>query len=133
MQFTNYEGPGSFGTMLLHACQNRAMQIVVMHTRATYYPEFNIVIQHNPKAIRALLKRLNHLLQLNLDISDIDREAADLETKLESISSQNSEFRAYVEKLEEEYIDVKYEEPLEISPDEAVNIAEELLRGEEGD
>ena len=35
---------------------------------------------------------------------------------------------AYVEELEKDFSEVKYEEPLEISPDEAIRLAEEFLK-----
>ncbi len=128
VQFSNYEGPGSFITTLLHICQNKKRQMVSLTSRATYYPEFNIVISHNPKTIRGLVRRLNHLLHLNLDISDLDKEAEEFEAKISFMTSQNPRFQAYVEDLEKEFTEVKYEEPLEMSPDEAVRLAEEFLR-----
>jgi len=121
MQFTNYEGPGRFGTTLLSICQKKGVQMVSLTARATYYPEFNIVIPRNPKAIRAVARRLNGLLRLNLDVSDLDREAEEFE------------FRAYVEELEKDFIEVKYEEPLDISASEAVQIAEEFLKEKKQD
>lgn len=129
MQFSNYEGPGSFSTTLLRICQDRRGQMVSLTTRATYYPEFDIVIPHNPKAIRAVVRRLNHLLCLNLDISDLDKQAEEFEAKLNFMAGQNPSFQAYIEELEKDFIEVKYEEPLEISPDEAVRLAEEFLKG----
>lgn len=128
VQFTSYEGPGSFGTYLLHLCQNKGTETASFMVTATYYPEFNVIIRRNPKSIRAILKRLNSLLHLNLDTSDLDDEARGFEEKLGFLVSQNPEFRAYVAELEKEYIEVKYEEPLEISGDEAVQIAEDLLK-----
>ena len=128
VQFSNYEGPGSFGTTLLYVCQQRQMATVSLLARATYYPEFNILISYNPKSIRAVLRRLNRMLRLNTDISDLDRAAEEFEAKLELIGSQNPEFQAYIKELEKDFIEVKYEEPLDISADEAVRIAEEFLR-----
>jgi proteasome assembly chaperone (PAC2) family protein len=128
VQFTSYEGPGRFGTTLLHICQKNKVPMVSLTARATYYPEFNIVIPHNPKAIRAIVKRLNSLLSLNLDLSDLDADVAEYEGKLASVASRNPEFRSYLEKLEQDYVEIKYEEPLELSADEAVRIAEELLK-----
>ena len=130
VQFTSYKGPSTFGTTLLYFCQNRGLQMVGMTARATYYPEFNIVISYNPKAIRALVRRLHHLLGLNLDLSDLDKEVDDLKGKLTFIASQNAEFDAYIKQLEKEFVEVKYEEPLDISAEEAVGIAEELLKEE---
>jgi len=127
--FTSYEGPGRFGTTLLHICQKKGIPMVSITARATYYPEFSIVISRNPKSIRALIRRLDNLLQLHLDISDLDAEVKGFEDRLGSMANGSSDFRTYLERLEKEYQEVTYEEPLEISGDEAVRIAEELLRG----
>ncbi len=128
MQFSNYEGPGSFATTLLYICQEKRTQVVSIIARATYYPEFNILIPRNPKSIRAVVRRLNSLLRLNLDISDLDREADGFEAKLEFMTSHNPELLAYVKELEKDFIEVKYEAPLDISADEAIRIAEEFLK-----
>ena len=126
--YSNYEGPGSFGTTLLHFCQQKQMPMVILIARATYYPEFNIIIPHNPKAIRAVVKRLNSLLRLSLDISDLDREAEEFEAKLGFMASHNPEFQTYVEELEKDFVEERYEEPLDISASEAVRLAEEFLK-----
>lgn len=133
IQFSNYQGPGSFSTTLLRLCQDRQGQMVSLTTRATYYPEYDIVIPHNPKAIRAVISRLNHLLCLNLDISDLDKQAEEFEVKLNFMASQNPAFQAYIEELEKDFIEVAYQEPLEMSPDEGVRLAEEFLRGKRED
>jgi len=128
VQFANYEGPGSFETTLLHICQNEGIETVNIIARATYYPEFNILMPRNPKSIRAVVRRLFSLLRLDLDISDLDTQAEEFEEKLRFMASHNAKFRQYVEDLEKEYVEIKYEEPLDMSADEAVRIAEELLR-----
>lgn len=128
VQFGNYEGPGSFATTMLYLCRNKSIELIDMMARATYYPEFNVVIAHNPKTIRAIVKRLNSLLNLKLDISDLDRQAEELEAKLGFMVSQSPEFRTYVSELEKDYTESKYEEPLDVSADEAIHLAEEILR-----
>ncbi len=128
MQSSNYEGPGSFTITMLHMSQKRKLPFVSIIARSTYYPEFNVVIPRNPKAIKAIVLRLNSLLRLNLDISDLDQEADELEVKLNFMASHNQEFRAYIEELEKEYTEVKYETPLDITANEAVQLAEEFLK-----
>jgi len=128
MQSSNYEGPGSFGTTLLHLSQKRKIPLVSITARATYYPEFNVVIPRNPKSIKAIVLRLNSLLHLNLDFSDLEHEADELEVKLNFMASHNREFQAYIEELEKEYVEVKYETPLDITANEAVQLAEEFLK-----
>ena len=102
--------------------------MVSIIARSTYYPEFNVVIPRNPKAIKAVVLRLDSLLHLNLDISDLDQEADELEVKLNFMASHNREFQTYIEELEKEYTKVKYEAPLDITGNEAVQLAEEFLK-----
>jgi proteasome assembly chaperone (PAC2) family protein len=128
VRFGSYEGPGTFGTTLLHICQNRKLPVVSIMTRATYYPEFNIAIPRNPRSISAVISRLNSILSLGMDISDLDREAAEIEVKLGTMASHDPKFQAYIEDLEKDFIEVKYQEPLDISADEAIRLAEELLK-----
>jgi hypothetical protein len=130
VQYMSYDGPGTFGTTLHYLCQNRRIQMVSMTAGATYYPEFNIAISYNPKTIRALVRRLNHLLDVNLDLSELDKAVEGLQGKLASVARHNAEFAAYIKQLEKDYVEVKYEEPLNISGEEAVEIAEELLKDE---
>jgi proteasome assembly chaperone (PAC2) family protein len=130
MDLSNYEGPGSFGTTLLYLARERGMPLASIIARATYYPEFNVVIPRNPKSIWAIVVRLSSLLKLNLDLSDLEREGKELEAKLNFMVGHNPEFQTYVEELEREYVEIKYQEPLDISAMEAVQLAEEFLRGE---
>jgi proteasome assembly chaperone (PAC2) family protein len=132
VQFTSYEGPGTFGTTLHHVCQHRGLEMVSMTIRAAYYPEFDVFIPDNAVAIRGLVRRLNRLLGLNLDLSDLDSKVEDLKGKLAFMAKQNASFAAYIKQIEKDFVEVKYEEPLDISAKEAVEIAEELLKEEEG-
>jgi len=131
VQLASYEGPGSFGTTLIDQCQKRNIQVISLMAVAPYYPEYNISISRSSTSIRALVKRLNRLLNLNLNLADLDAEATDMEGKLDFVANQNPEFKEYIAKLEKEYVELKYEEPLEISADEAIRIAEELLKNKE--
>jgi len=128
MQSSNYEGPGSFAITMLSMAQKRKLPLVSIIARSIYYPEFNIVIPRNPKAIKAVVLRLNSLFHLNLDLSDLDQEADELEVKLNFMASHNQEFQSYIEELEKEYVEVKYEAPLDITGNEAVQLAEDFLK-----
>jgi hypothetical protein len=135
MHFSSYEGPGRFGNTLLHLCQRKGIEMVSLTSRATYYPEFNIVIPHNPKSIWVLAKRLRSMLKLDLDLSGLEKQSGEFESKLNFMVSHNPEFKSYMEELEKDYSEIKYEEPLNISASEAIQIAEEFLKGkkEEGE
>ncbi len=131
VQFGSYEGPGSFGTTLIYECQKNNIQVVSFMAVAPYYPEHNISISRSPGSIRAIVKRLNRLLDLDLDLSDLDVEVNDLENKLRFLADQNTEFKDYISQLEKDYVELKYEDSLGISADEAVRIAEDLLKNQD--
>jgi proteasome assembly chaperone (PAC2) family protein len=128
VNFSNREGPTTFNTTLLYACRQRGLEGVSFSVRATYYPEFNIVIPYNPKSIRALLVRLKHLMQIDLSLDWLNDGIKDFEGKLEFMRKQSPKFNSYVEEIERDYIEMPYQEPLELSGDEAVKLAEDLLR-----
>ena len=128
MSGVEYEGPGSFGTTLLHLCQQQKVEMVILVARAAYYPEFNILIPRNPSSIRALVTRLEGILDVDLDTSDLDKQVQEFEGKLDFMVGSNPELRNYLAKLEEEYEEMKYEKPLDITADEAIRIAEEFIR-----
>ncbi len=130
---TDYEGPGGVRTTLLYLCQRLHLEMAILHARATYYPEFNMVIAHNPKAIRAVVKRLNRLLLLDLDLGELDRQSSEFEARISYMALQNREFRSYVEALEKEYGEPQPDDTPEFSPDEAVQAVEELLRDHSND
>ena len=127
IEFTDYEGPGGIRTTLLYMCQKSGVDMAILHARATYYPEFNIVISHNPKAIRAVVKRLNRLLRLGLRMDDMDRQARDFEARIGYMGVQNREFQLYVEALEKEYLEPSFDDS-DLSADDAIRAAEDFLR-----
>ena len=125
----NYEGPAGIRTALAAACQKTGMEMAILHVRATYYPEFNMVIGHNPKAIRALVRRLVRLLGLQLDLGELDAESRDYEARIDHMALRNREFQTYLEALEREYVEPGPHDVPEFSAGEAVQAVEELLRG----
>lgn len=128
VNFSSREGPTSFNIMLLHACQKRGLDGVNLTVRAPYYPEFNITIDYSAKSIKAILIRLNHLMQLNMNFDDLDKAIGELDGKLDFIRQQNPQFDSYIEELEKDYVDMPYPGPLDISARDAIEFAEELLR-----
>ena len=130
--FSDYEGPGSFGSFLLYLCQQKDIQMVRLTTRSSYYPEFNVMIPRSPRAIRVLVKKLSSLFQLKLDLSDLDGEIEALDEKFRLMARQDPRFRAYIEELgKSDIAEIPPEGLLDISASEAVEIIEELLREEE--
>ena len=128
VMFSNRKGPATFNQMLMYACQKKGLDGAVFNVRAPYYPEFSIAIAHSPRSIQAALVRLDHLMQLNLNLDEIVEAAADLQSKFDLARQQNTQFNSYIENLEKNYVEMPYREPLDISPSEAIRFAEELLK-----
>jgi len=128
VRFSGYEGPATFNSMLVAAFARRGIEAMHMTGRAIYYPEFNIAIPHDPKAIYSLLRRLRRLLRISLDLSDLEKQCQELEEKLNFMVSQSPRLRDYVQELEGSFEEMRYEEPIEGSPEEFVKGVEEFLR-----
>lgn len=122
------EGTATINLMLLYAFQQGGIDGVNLTARVPYYPEFNVGLDYSPRSIKAILERLNHLMKMGMNFTDLDKEINEIENKLDSIRKSNTEFNKYMEELEKNYSETPYQEPFDISADEAVRFAEELLK-----
>lgn len=132
VRFSNYGGPATINTMLIHACNKLGVEGVNFSVRVTYYPEFNVAIEYYPKSIKSILMRMKRLMDLSLSFDELDVTIKELDGKFDFMRQQNPQFNTYVEELEKNYTDVPYQEPLDISAEEAVRFAEEFLRDNKG-
>ena len=128
VMFSNREGPATFNQMLLYACKKKGLDGSSFTVRVPYYPEFNIAIRYSASSIKAVLARLNHILHLNLDFDELNSAIKELQGNLDMVRQQNPQFNAYIEKLEKDYVEMPYEEHFDISPSEAIKLAEEFLK-----
>lgn len=128
LTFSSREGPATINQMLLYACNKKGIDGATFTVRVSYYPEFNVAIDYNPKSIKAALLRINHLTHLNLNFDELNKAEKELEDKLDLLRHQNPQFNTYIEELEKEYVEMPFQEPLDISPNEAIRFAEEFLR-----
>ncbi|OGO03559.1 MAG: hypothetical protein A2Y60_05500 [Chloroflexi bacterium RBG_13_54_9] len=68
------------------------------------------------------------MLRISLDLSDLEKQCQELEEKLNFMVSQSPRLRDYVQELEGSFEEMRYEEPIEGSPEEFVKGVEEFLR-----
>jgi len=129
VMFSNREGPATFNQMLVYTCRKKGLEGVGLTVRVPCYPECNVAIEYSPKSIKAVLIRLNHIMHLNMDFEDLNDAIKELEGKLDFVRQQNPQFKNYIEELEKDYVEMAYQEPLDISPNEAIRFAEEFLKG----
>lgn len=126
--FSNREGPATFNQMLLHACKKKDLEGVNFTVRVPCYPEHNVFIGYSPKSTKAILSRLKDLMHLDMDFEELDSSIKEVEGKLDFIRRQNPEFNTYIEEIEKNYVEMPYKESLDISPGDAVRLAEEFLK-----
>lgn len=125
--FSNREGPASFGQMLLHACKKKGLEGVNFTVRVPCYPEYNVILGYSPKSIKAILVRLKDIMHIDMNFDELDHAIEEVEGKLNFVRQQNSEFNSFIEELEKNYTEMPYQESLNISPSDAVRLAEEFL------
>ncbi len=125
--FSSRIGTASFNQMLIYSCQKKGLDGINFTGRVSYYPEFSVAIEYNPRSIKSVLIRLNDLMHLNLDFTELNEGIKELEGKLDFVRQQNAQFNTYIDELEKEYVEIPYES-FDISPNEAIKFAEEFLR-----
>ena len=129
--FSHREGPATFNQMLIYACMEKGLEGASFTVRVPCYPEHNVIIGYSPKSTKAVLLRFNDLMHLDLDFSELDEAIKEVEQKLDSIRAQNTQFNTYITELENHYTEMPYKGSLDISPGDAVRLAEEFLKDNE--
>jgi proteasome assembly chaperone (PAC2) family protein len=126
--FSNREGPASFAQMLMYVCKKNNLEGVNFTVRAPYYPEFNIALSYSPKSIKAILVRIDQLMHINISFDELNDEIKELEKNLDSMRQKNPQFKTFIEEQEKNYVEMSFQEPLDISPSDAIKFAEEFLK-----
>ena len=126
--FSNREGMASFGQMLIYACKKKGLEGVNFTVRVPCYPEFNVFLGDSPKSLKAILVRLKDLMHFDMNFDKLDSMIKEMEGKLNFVRQQNPNFNTFIEELEKKYIEMPYQESLDISPSDAVRLAEEFLK-----
>ena len=121
LQFTDYEGPTSIHAVLEHACAELGIPSISLWTGTPHY-----LPTANPKAWRAVLRRLLPILDVELDIRDLVRRGDRLDKQVEQALEQNPKLKRYVRQLESNLGAREDEEPLR--SDEIIKSLEEYLR-----
>ena len=121
LQFTDYEGPTSIHAVLEHACEELGIPSISLWTGTPHY-----LPTANPKAWRAVLRRLLPILGIDLDIQDLRSRGDRLDRQVEQALEQNPKLRRYVRQLENSHLPEEKQEPLR--SDEIIKSLEDFLR-----
>lgn len=121
VRFSNYEGGVSIGSYMAHWAEVMQVEYFALHAFVPMYdfsqlsPDLQgISVESDFKAWYDLLRRINHMYGLNIDLTDLERQSVKL---VESMASQVDEIerktpqaqvREYMNKLSEEFNEVSF-------------------------
>ena len=126
--FSNREGPASYNQMLIYSCKKKGLDGVNFTVRVPCYPDHNVFLGYSPKSIKAILVRLKDLMHIDINMDELNNAIKELDGKLNFIRQQNPQFNTFIEEIEKNYTEMPYEDTLDISPSDAVKLAEEFLK-----
>jgi predicted ATP-grasp superfamily ATP-dependent carboligase len=91
VKFSDYEGGASVGTYLAHRAEERGVELVDFYSMVPAYdfsersPELQgIRIEHDFRAWYEMMRRLNHMFDLQVDLSDLERQSSELGSAMDA-------------------------------------------------
>lgn len=98
MRFSDYEGPGSFATMLLTQCDRHGLEMMSLVSEIPGYLQ-----GVNPLSIEAIMRRLSRILNVPIDLNALRRASNEWEVQVSQAVEKDPELAETVRKLEEQY------------------------------
>jgi proteasome assembly chaperone (PAC2) family protein len=95
VQFTDYEGPTGFVTVLLHEAEKRGLPSVAVYGYAPNY----IQGVPNPRVSHALLKTFSAISGMPLDLHELDRAGRALSRQVDRLLHDQPQLREQVDRM----------------------------------
>ena len=141
VRFSNYEGGATIGTYLIDGAEQRGIEFFVFYAFVPAYSFSDVSemvqglsIEHDFKAWYDVMRRLNHMAELGIDLSELEDQSYDLmvsmDAKIEELDEQlpDLDVRAYLEEISDEFHARPFVPPLSDVWGKAIG---NLLDGEE--
>jgi predicted ATP-grasp superfamily ATP-dependent carboligase len=97
MQGSTYEGPTGIVGVLHHACAQAGLPSASLWAGVPHY----VAAASNPKAALALVRRVEGLIGVSVDVSELEAAAADYERQVGLAVQSDPDIQAFVERLEQ--------------------------------
>jgi predicted ATP-grasp superfamily ATP-dependent carboligase len=97
IQASSYEGPTGIVGVLHTACARAGLPSASLWASVPHY----VAAAANPKAALALLRRVEVLVGVSVDVSELESSAADYERQVGIAVSSDADIQAFVERLEQ--------------------------------
>jgi len=125
VRFSNYEGGTTIGTYLVDKAEYKDVEFCVFYAFVPAYDfaELSSVVQgvrveNDFKAWYELMQRFNHMFDLRIDLSDLERKSEELilsmEAKIEELNRKlpQLDIREYLEQLNSDFTERPFRLPL---------------------
>jgi proteasome assembly chaperone (PAC2) family protein len=119
---SSYEGPTGIVGILHAACQQAGLPSASLWAAVPHY----IAATPNPKAALALVRKLEGLVGVAVDGSDLETAAADYDRQVNVAVQSDPDVQAFVERLEQAAVEESDDEPTSLPSGET--IARDLQR-----
>jgi predicted ATP-grasp superfamily ATP-dependent carboligase len=97
LQASSYEGPTGIVGVLHTACAQAGLPAASLWASVPHY----VAAASNPKAALALLRRVEVLVGVSVDVSELESSAADYERQVGMAVRSDPDIQAFVERLEQ--------------------------------
>ncbi len=97
MHGSSYEGPTGIVGVLHHACAQAGLPSASLWAGVPHY----VAAASNPKAALALVRRVEGLIGVSVDVSELESAAADYERQVGLAVQSDPDIQAFVERLEQ--------------------------------
>jgi predicted ATP-grasp superfamily ATP-dependent carboligase len=97
MQASSYEGPTGIVGILHAACADAGLPSASLWAGVPHY----VAAAANPKAALALVRRVEGLIGVSVDASELEEASADYERQVERAVQSDPDIQAFVERLEQ--------------------------------
>src|SRR3984885_9738149 len=94
---SSYEGPTGIVGVLHHACAQAGLPSASLWAGVPHY----VAAAANPKAALALVRRVEGLIGVSVDVSELESAAADYERQVGLAVQSDPDIQAFVERLEQ--------------------------------
>ncbi|PID85808.1 MAG: hypothetical protein CSB13_06150 [Chloroflexi bacterium] len=121
LNFSSYEGGSSIGSYLVSAAESENIPFIVLYGFVPAYDfaqsalqSQGIQIENDFKAWYDIMRRLNHMFALHLDLTELGQRTHNMvqtiDEKIEEMAEENPglNIKAYLEKLNEEFTETPF-------------------------
>lgn len=122
VKFSNYEGGTTIGTYLIDKAEQREIEFFVFYAFVPAYDfsqhptnlQQGIRIETDFKAWYDLMRRFNHMFDLGIDLSDLEKQSNELvssmDSKIDELEKEMPELKVkeYLEKLAEDFTEMSF-------------------------